>query len=516
MRLIRSAISVGGFTALSRLGGFVREWMQAHYIGASIVSDALNYAISFPSFFRRIFAEGAFNASFVPLFSSILAGDGVQEARRFAQTILSLLSGVLVLIILPVVIFSDSIMPFFLPGLKNDLECLALTSEFTRITFPFLLFISLTAFFSGMLNSVERFVAAASSPAVGNVAIILCLLLSKDFGGDPGHSLAIGVLMCGIVQFLWVFIPSQRHGVKLQWSLPTITPKVKVFLKRMVPAALGASVFQLNLIIDMSLASFLPKGAFSYLKYADRFSQLPLSIIGTAISTALLPMLARQWRMGETKKAMVSQNRALEFTLFFALPATACLVFMASDLIQGFYAHGKFKNSDILPTAQTLIALSSGLPAYVLVKVLSTSFFSRGDTRTPVILAIVAVIVNLILNITLIGTLQQVALGLSTAISSWLNAILLASFLRKKKLLIFDDKLKKFLPRILLATSIASLYLWMFNTKLFHFFLSLGIWDWASVCIAIAVFIILYVVICYACRVFTWKRIQEHLSDEQN
>lgn len=513
MRLIRSAVSVGSFTALSRLGGFVREWLQAHFIGASIISDALNYAISFPSFFRRIFAEGAFNASFVPLFSSTLAGDGVQEARRFAESVLSLLAGVLIILVAGVVLFADQIMPFFLPGLDAQQERMLLTVEFTRITFPFLFFISLTAFFSGMLNSIERFIAAASSPAVGNFVIIGTLVLCADFGMNPGKALSIGVLGCGIVQFLWVFVPSQSTGVRLSFRLPRLTPKVRLFFTRLVPAALGASVFQINLIMDMMLSSFLPKGCYSYLKYADRFSQLPLSIIGTAISTALLPMLARQWRKGEIAHAMESQNRALEFALFFALPATVGLIFLAPDLISSFYAHGKFKPCDITPTATTLMALSAGLPAYILVKVFSTSFFSHGDTKTPVILAMISVALNFVINISLIWSLHQIGLALSTCLASWINALMLGFILWRRKLLVLDEKFRKFLPRILITTIVLSLYLIYLNPYFLEYLKSFDMWNWLALILSIFSMGIVYLGVSYLMGTFTWSRIKQHMAD---
>lgn len=513
MRLIKNAVSVGSFTALSRMAGFVREWLQAHFIGASVVSDALNYAISFPSFFRRIFAEGAFNASFVPLFASTLAGDGFQEARRFAQTILTLLLGALIVIVLSVVLFADTIMPFFLPGFKGDPDKIALTISFTKITFPFLLFISITAFFSGILNSFERFIAAASSPAVGNLAIIFSLVFFTDFGVKPGNALALGVLACGIVQFFWVFIPSLKYGIGLSLKRPRLSPNVKKFFKRLLPAALGASVFQINLIMDMMLSSYLPTKCFSYLKYADRFSQLPLSIIGTAISTALLPTLSKQFRKNTLDKARNSQNRAIEFCLFFSIPAMLGLIFMADMLIESFYLHGRFQTCDIHPTAVTLMALSAGLPAYVMVKVFSTTFFSRGDTRTPVVFAMISVGINFLMNLLLIWSLAQVGMALATAISSWINALMLGIFLRKRGLLTLDVKLKAFIPRILFTASILAAYLYGFHPYLEQHLRQTDLWTWIQTILLIAAAAGVYVTTAYLMKVFTWHRVKEHMSD---
>ncbi len=511
MKLFRSALSVGVCTALSRVFGFVREWLQAHYIGASTISDALNYAISFPSFFRRIFSEGAFNASFVPLCTQIYTCDGAKEAQKFAESILSLLSGILSIIVVLIITFSDVLMPLLLPGLSGDSERLALTIQFTRITFPFLLLISLTAFFSGILNSLERFIAAASSPAAGNIAIIASLILLSDFGMNPGQSLSIGVLSCGITQFLWVFIPSQATGMRVRLTWPIFSPKVRLFLQRMLPAALGASVVQINLIIDVILSSYLPRGTFSYLKYADRFNQLPLSIIGTAISTALLPLMARQLRENEWDKALESQNRAIEFTVFLILPATIGIIFLACPLVDAFYMHGKFTEKDVMPTATTLMALASGLPAYVMVKLFNTSFFSRGDTRTPVITAIISVFINFFLNMTLIWSLQQIGMAISTALSSWANASILGWILWRQDLLKIDRKFRAFFPRVCIATSALGIYLiWMpdYITQCLETVIP---WGWAITLIIISFGMLIYITASSYLNILTLSKIRAHL-----
>ena len=516
MRLIRNAVSVGSFTALSRILGFVREWLQAHYIGASITTDALNFAISFPSFFRRIFAEGALNASFVPIFSSTLAGEGVEEARKFAESVLSLLAGFLSILVLFMILQSENIIPWILPGFKNQPERLLLTVKFIKITFPFLLFISLTAFFSGMLNSIEKFVAAASSPAVGNLVIIATLISLSGFGNDPANALAIGVLGCGIAQFLWVFIPSQRSGVRLSLKLPKLTPKVRMFFRRLMPAALGASVVQINLIVDMMLSSYLPEKCFSFLKYADRFSQLPISIIGTAVSTALLPMLSRQLRNGEYQEAHKSQNRSIEFVLFFSLPIMIVFIFMAHEIISAFYVHGKFKSIYVDPTAKTLVAFVVGLPAYVLVKVFSTSFFSRGDTRTPVVIAIMAVLINFGLNLILIQKYHQIGMAIASASSAFFNAVLLGSILYLRGFFKLDEKLRRFLPRVVLAVIGLAVYLYILNPVILKFLSMYISYKWFLTILVLAIAGLFYLSFSYLIGVFTIGRLKEHFSAKNN
>lgn len=515
MRLIRSALSVGSFTVLSRIAGFAREWLQAHYLGVSVISDAIGYAISFPSFFRRIFAEGAFNASFVPLFTSTLTGEGRESARSFAQDALSLLSGIVSIVIILVELFIHVLMPFFLPGFKSDPERLRLTIEFTRITFPFLLFISLTAFFSGMLNSLERFIAAASSPFVGNLAIIFTLIFMVDLGTDPGSALAAGILACGVVQFLWVFVPSQRSGVTVRLKWPTITPTMKIFLKRLLPAVLGSGVVQINLLVDMALSSFLPRGAYSSLKYAERFSQLPLSVIGTAISTALLPMLAKALRQGDTEKAMFSQNRAIEFTLFFIIPATAGLLCMSYPLIDIFYQHGEFKGIHVEPVANTLILLATGLPAYVLVKVFSTSFFSRGDTTTPLLIAIASVVMNFVLNLALIWHLHQLGLAISISLAAWFNAGCLAFFLKRANLLTLDTSAKKFIYRILFVFGVLCCVLYYGTPIVIQILDTIIPWTWINLILSTFLGAAIYLIIGFTFKAFSKKKLLSFISNRE-
>ncbi len=512
MRLIRSALSVGSFTVLSRIAGFAREWLQAHYLGVSVVSDAIGYAISFPSFFRRIFAEGAFNASFIPLFTSTLTKDGRDAARSFAQDALSLLAGVVSIVVILVELFIHILIPLFLPGFKSDPERLQLTIEFTRITFPFLLFISLTAFFSGMLNSLERFVAAASSPFAGNLAIIASLIFLTDLGSNPGSALSVGILACGMVQFLWVFIPSQRNGIPVSLKWPRITPTMKVFLKRLLPAVLGSGVVQINLLVDMVLSSFLPRGAYSSLKYAERFSQLPLSVIGTAISTALLPMLAKALQQGDKDKAMFNQNRAIEFTLLFIIPATAGLLCMSYPLIDIFYQHGQFKEIHIEPVANTLILLATGLPAYVLVKVFSTSFFSRGDTTTPLVIAMASVLVNFLLNLALIWDLHQLGLAISISLAAWFNAGCLAFFLKRADLLILDKEAKKFILRILVVFIVLCGTLYYGTPIVLESLKTFIPWSWMNLILTTLLGAGAYLIIGFCFKAFSRKKLMGFIS----
>ncbi len=461
MTLIRSITTVGNFTIVSRILGFIRDLLMASFIGAGPVMDALVVAIKIPSFFRRLFAEGAFNAAFVPLFSGVLSTQGKEEAKTYAEEIMSFLIAVLIGLIIVVEIFTPFCMSIFVYGFKSTPERLHLTIEYTRITFPYLLVISLTALYSGILNSLDRFVAAASSQAAGNAFIVGVLLLAGIGGtGDlkwAGGIVATAILFSGIVQLIWVLHPTHKQGVRLRLLRPRLTPRVKKFLKKMIPGAVGSGVVQINLFIGTLIASFLPEGGVSFLYYADRLNQLPLSVIGTAISTALLPLMSRQLRKGESKAAVHNQNRALEFGLLLVLPATLGLILAAHPFISVLFERGKFTEYDAYQTALTLMGYASGLPAYILVKIFATSFFARQDTMTPVKIATLAVAVDIILSIVLFFPLKHVGIALATAGASWINAFVLGYILYRQGLLHRDYRLKRFLPRLFIATIVSAI-----------------------------------------------------------
>jgi putative peptidoglycan lipid II flippase len=459
MKIVRSFLSVSGFTVLSRITGFIRETLQAHYIGVNIVSDALGIAIKIPSLFRRIFAEGAFNVSFIPLFSNILEKEGKPSALAFAQNIFSFLAIALIVLILVVEFFLPDLIPLLFRGLSRTPDRLALTISFSKITFPFLFFISLTAFFSGILNSFERFTAAAASPAAGNIFIIGCLIYLSPTLESPGYALAWGILGCGMIQFLWVFAPCRLSKLFLFPKKPKLTPQVRKFFKTLLPAALGSSVVQINLFLDIMIASYLKVGGISYMSYADRLSQLPLSVIGIALSTVLLPTLSKYMRTKNWSEAKKLQAVAFESALTLSIPASISLIILAPFLVEHLYGHGAFKSVNIIPTSNTLRALASGLPAYVLIKLFSTCFFSSSDTRTPMIVGVGSVALNVTLNLLLIGKLEHVGLALSTSLSAWVQVSILGFLLIKKKLFFFPKNLKKYIGKLSIPVSILTAYL---------------------------------------------------------
>ena len=454
MRLLSAIATVGGYTMASRVLGFARDILIAALLGAGPVADAFFVAFKLPNFFRRLFAEGAFAAAFIPLFTRILAEDGAAAARRFAERVLSVLIAVLLVFCTAMQIAMPWAMHLFAPGFADDPEKFDLAVELARIAFPYLLFVSLVSQLGGVLNALDRFAAAAAAPILLNLSLILCLVGLAPALETPGHALAWGVFAAGIVQFLWLIEACRRAGVTFRLPRPRPTPAVRRLMAKILPGAVGAGVQQINLVIGVILASLLPTGAVSYLYYADRVYQLPLGVIGIAIGTALLPLLSRQLRAGDEAGGRASFNRALEYALLLTLPAAAALATVPEPIVAVLFERGAFDARATAATARALAAFALGLPAFVLVKVLAPGFFAREDVTTPVKIAGVSVAANIALSVALLAPLQHVGLALATSAASWLNAALLAYVLHRRGQLRIDARLRRRLPRIALAAAV--------------------------------------------------------------
>lgn len=453
MKLIRSFASIGFFTIASRIAGFVRELLMSNFLGASALGDAFLVALKIPSFLRRILAEGAFNTTFVPIFGGALSTHGPGKARTFAEEILTLFTLFLTVLVIVAEFGMPYLLPIMAPGFKTNPAQLDLAVSLTRITFPFILFISLTALYSGVLNSFERFAAVASSPLAGNIMIIAVVFVFMRWTHMPGaDAFAWGVFACGVTQLIWVLYPAHRLKMGLKFRRPTFLPETRQFFRLLVPVAFGTGVVQISLYIDVMIASFLPAGSISYIHYADRLNQLPLSVLGTAIGTALLPLLSKQVRSGHLAAAEDSQNLALEYSLLLTLPATIVLMMFAYPLTKIAFELGKFSPQATIETALALTALAAGLPAYILIKILTTSFFARQDTKTPIICASIGVVSNILLSLALMKYFRHVGICMATAFSSWLNVSLLAYHLKKRGLLTLNHRFLHFLPRLMGAS----------------------------------------------------------------
>lgn len=470
MSLLRATFTVSGLTLVSRVLGFIRDILMAGALGAGWIADCFVLAFKLPNLFRRLFAEGAFSAAFVPLFSGYLEGEGMDAnadevtrraaARRFAEEALS----ALFLILLLFVAACQALMPWLMMGpalgFLDEPDKFDLAVELTRITFPYLFFISLVSLLGGVLNSLQRFAAVAATPVVLNLFMIGALVFFADDLETPAHALSLAVSLAGAAQFIWLYGASRRAGMPLKPRMPRLTPDVRRLITLILPVAVGAGAYQLSLLVDVFLAGFLADGSLAFLYYADRLNQLPLGVIGIAVGTALLPALSRQVAAADGKQALNNQNRAIEMALFLTLPAAAALIVVPELLIGVLFERGAFDADMTAATAAALGAYALGLPAYVLVKVLSPGFFARKDTKTPVRFSLIAIGVNVVLNVILMFPLAHVGLALATALSAWVNAGLLYLALRRRGYMEWDARLRQRLSRILAAALVMAAAVW--------------------------------------------------------
>ena len=458
--LFRAFFTVGSYTLLSRITGFVREILTATYLGAGAVSDAFFVAFQLPNLFRSLFAEGAFSAGFVPIFAQRLERDGQAEAKRFADESFAVLATVLLAMSVVMIAIMPVVVYVMAPGFARIPGQIERTSDLARIAFPYLFFVSLTMLQSGVLNAFHRYAAAAVAPVLLNITLIAALLIGVGVDGDRAIYLSWGVFAAGIVQFLWLMIECRRIGMRFTIRAPKFTPDVKLLLIRMSPVAFGAGIYQINLVVNKMIATLAGEGAVSWINYADRVNLLPVGIFGVAIGVALLPLLTRQIQQGDEAGAIANQNRAIEVSLILTLPATVGIAVLAGPITSVLFEHGAFTPEDRVAVAAALLAFSFGLPAYVLNKALTPGFFGRHDTKTPVKISAASLILNIVLNIAFLPVLGHVGIALGTSISAWLNAGLLSYVLYRRRHLVPDERLKKRLPRTVLTTVLMGLALW--------------------------------------------------------
>lgn len=453
MALLRSVATVGGLTLASRILGFFRDLLIAAALGAGVVSDAFFVALQLPNMFRRLFAEGAFNAAFVPIFTDRLTRDGKTAAFDFAQRAIAVLLAALVVFVGLGQLFAPAVLTVLAPGFTTDPQKFALAVDFLRLTFPYLLFISLVSLLGGVLNGLDRFAAPAATPIGFNLCLLAALLFTGGTETGAGYALSWGTSIAGIAQFLWLVWSCRRAGMSLRLPRPRLTPEVRLMLRRMLPAAIGAGAVQINLFVNLLLSSLLPAGAISYLFYANRLMELPLGVIGVALGTALLPLLARELAAGRAEAGIAAQNRAIELGLLLTLPAAVAMVLIPSPIIAGLFQRGAFGLDDTQGTAEALLAYGLGVPAFILIKALVPGFHARGDTTTPLRVSLAAVAINLALNLALIRPLGHIGLAAATSAAAWAQAILFAWLLYRRGHWRADGRLKRVLPRQILAAA---------------------------------------------------------------
>ncbi len=450
MKLVKAMATVAGLTAVSRVAGFVRDIMTAAILGAGPIADAFFVALKLPNFFRRITAEGAFSVSFIPLYSDALEKEGRESADKFAGNAMAMMFWILLGFTIVIMIAMPVVIMLIAPGFTGDPERYNLAVTLSRITFPYLLMMSVAALLGGVLNAHGRFVPFAAAPIFFNLALIGVLLVAWKFQ-TAAHALAWGVLVAGVLQFGLLYLYIRREGIKLPLGRPRFDVRTKKLFKLMGPGVFGAGVMQINLFADMIIGSFLPIGSISYLYYADRLNQLPLSTVGIAVGTALLPMLSRAVGAGNTEEAKNLFNRALEMTLFLGVPAAAALIILADPIISVLFQRGAFSAYDAHYTARVLQGYSIGLPAYIAVKVYSTAFWSKQDTMTPVKVSVIVTLLNIVFALTLVQFIGVAGIALATGVVGWVQIYLLAKPLKGNPATKFDERFRFAAPRILFS-----------------------------------------------------------------
>ena len=445
--MIERILTVGGFTLLSRLTGFFRDIMLAAILGAGPVADAFFVAFRLPNHFRAIFAEGAFNAAFIPAYARIRTQGGPQSAALFGDRIFTLLIATQAVLLAIALIFTPQVIELLAPGFSHEPQQFALAVSLTRVTFPYLLLITLVTLWGGILNAVHRFAAAAAAPILLNASMMVTLAFAAFFGG-AGYAAAWGVLISGVLQAMLVGGDTLRAGVFTVFRALRFDADVRRFFTALLPATIGSAGTQLALFADTIIASFLATGAISALYYADRIDQLPIGVIGIAVGTVLVPEMTHRIAAGDDAGARSAQNRAIEFALLLAIPCIVAFLVVPDAIMRGLFMRGRFTAGDAHAAAMTLVAYTIGLIPFVLIRSVVAPFLARGDTLTPMKAALIGTAVNIVFKIALMGPLAQVGLALATSIGAWINFVLVLWLAARAGHIAADAPLKSSLVKL--------------------------------------------------------------------
>ena len=421
MPLLKAFATIGSITMISRIAGFIRDILTAAMLGAGPIADAFFVALKLPNFFRRVSAEGAFTVAFVPVYSETLAREGADEARHFARQTMGMMLFILGGFTLLAWLFMPQVIMLIAPGFDRSGAAYHQAVDFARITLPYLFFMSLGALLGGLLNTHGRYAPFAAAPILFNLSLIGALLLLTPVLPNAGAALSWGVAGAGIVQLLFLGWQARRNNIPIWPELPALTHRIKKVFTLMGPGVIGAGVIHINLFADIIIASFLERGSIAWLYYADRLYQLPLGIVGIALGTALLPMLSRAVNENDMEKSGGLFNQAALYGLLFSLPAAFGFAAIAELIISVLFERGAFTAFDTEQAALALRAYALGIPAYVMVKVLSTASFARQDTLTPVKISVLATLVNIGLSLALIRSLGHGGIALATGLAAWLH-----------------------------------------------------------------------------------------------
>jgi putative peptidoglycan lipid II flippase len=452
--------TVGGYTLLSRLTGLARDIMLAAFLGAGPIADAFYVAWRLPNVFRAIFAEGAFNTAFIPAYAHVHSKGGEGSARLFASHIFTLLFLSQVILLVVAWLFMPQVISLLAPGFADDSEQRRLAIELTRITFPYLLLITLVTLYGGMLNVMQRYASASAASIFLNISMMATLAVAAWFP-SVGHAAAWGILISGFLQYFLLAGDLARHGGLPRFAPLKLDEDVRAFFRAIGPATLGSMGTQVAIFADTIIATFLAAGALSALYYAERLYQLPIGVIGIAIGTVLLPEMSRRIAAGDDAGAMASQRRAFEFTLLTSVPFVAAFITVPDVIMRAVFLRGAFTAADAAAAGATLAAYAVGLIPFVMIRSAVSAFYARKDTATPVKASLTGLAVNLALKVLLMGSLAQVGLALATATGAWINLLLVLGFAVRAGYLEFDRALVRALLKFLASGLILAAALWL-------------------------------------------------------
>ncbi len=452
MNLLSSTTVFSFFTLISRILGYFRDILIAIFLGASIFADAFFVAFRLPNTFRRLFAEGTFNAAFIPSYTSAKI-ENKKKGKKFADDILSSLLLILLFIITLAEIFTPYLIYIIAPGFLGDQIKFDLAVELTRITFPFLLFVSLSSFFAGILNSNNKFAAAAAAPIILNIVLILSLIYSYTQDLEYVKQLSYGVTIAGTIQLLFLIYVTQKfYNPAINFSLK-FSNKVRFFFKKLLPSILSSGVTQINILVGTIIASF-QSGAVSYLYYADRVYQINLAIAGIAVGTVSLPVLSKAFKMKNVKKISDIQNKSFELSLLFSIPASLGLIFASNEIVNALFGYGSFSVKDVEMTAAALKFFGFGVPAFALIKILSNFFFARDNTKIPFYISTFIVFLNILISVIFFNKIGFIIIPIATSISTWIGVFIYVYLLNSKKILLLKNQLMINFIKILISTII--------------------------------------------------------------
>ena len=456
MNLIKSTGTFSFFTLVSRVLGYIRDILIAIFLGVGPLADAFFVAFRIPNTFRRLFSEGTFNAAFVPSYATELS-QGEEQSNEFANNVFNLLILGLFFIIIVIEIFMPMFVFLIAPGFDADNQKMELAINLTRITFPFLFFISLASFFSAILNSHNRFAVAAAAPIILNIMLIGVLFFGKFLNDKLVYYLSYAVTFSGFIQliFLYVFV-KKFYSPKLNFKIK-IDKKIKIFFKKLLPSIFSSGVTQINILVGTIIASF-QASAVSYLYYADRIYQINLAIAGIAIGTVIFPKLSSYIQDENNDQIIIIQNKALELSLFLSIPAAIALLIASEQIVSALFGYGTFNEDGVKNSAKALFYFSLGLPAFSLIKVFSSFFFARHNTKTPFYISLASVLLNILISIFYFKSLGFIIIPIATTISSWFNSIVLFIFLKKNSFFNFNFLFITRFLRIMVAATIMGLF----------------------------------------------------------